>query len=86
MNLPLDGHQEYELPQVIEQKIWATRKLCLSIATTILVVVGYKFEDYELINNKLLEDIKIQNLELKRSIENFLDVSLTFPRERKQEG
>ena len=36
-----------------------------------LIFMAYRFKDYNIINNRLLEDIQKQNLELKRSMENF---------------
>jgi len=48
-------------------------RLLLFTGLSILVVTTFalKFKDYNLINNTLLQEIKKQNLELKRSMENF---------------
>jgi hypothetical protein len=37
----------------------------------VLTTFALKFKDYNLINNTLLQEIKKQNLELKRSMETF---------------
>jgi hypothetical protein len=37
----------------------------------VLTAFALKFKDYNLINNTLLQEIKKQNLELKRSMETF---------------
>merc|ERR1719228_1454377 len=57
--------------EVLNQRIWAVRNSSVAICFLTLVVMAFRFKDYNLINNRLLEDIQKQNLELKRSMETF---------------
>ena len=43
----------------------------LGLSVMLLTVFIIKFKDYNVINNSLLQEIKKQNLELKRSMETF---------------
>ena len=58
-----------DIPQIISYRIWFARKLTCLTATVILSYFAYVFEDYNVMNNKLLQDIQRQNLELRKSLD-----------------
>ena len=57
-----------DLPQIISTRIWFARKLTCIVAVIILSYFAYMFKDYNVMNNKLLQDIQQQNMELKKSL------------------
>merc|ERR1719210_2874073 len=57
------------MPQIISIRIWFARKLTCVVATVILSYFAYVFEDYNVMNNKLLQDIQRQNFELRKSLD-----------------
>ena len=58
-----------DMPQIISSRIWFARKLTCVVATIILSYFAYVFEDYNVMNNKLLQDIQRQNFELRKSLD-----------------
>ena len=58
-----------DLPQVISYRIWMARKISIVFAIVVLTYFGYAFKDYNVMNNKLLQDIQRQNMELRRSLD-----------------
>ena len=58
-----------DMPQIISTRIWFARKLTCVVATIILSYFAYVFEDYNVMNNKLLQDIQRQNFELRKSLD-----------------
>merc|ERR1712133_161039 len=63
------GYHISDIPQIISYRIWFARKLTCLMATVILSYFAYAFEDYNVMNNKLLQDIQGQNLELRKSLD-----------------
>ena len=51
--------------------MWRVRNTSVLLSFLTLAVIAVRFKDYNLINNQLLEEIRKQNLELKRSMENY---------------
>jgi len=71
-SLPEDGENiAIDLSQIVNDRVWMVRNISIFISILILVVMTIKFRDLNLINNCLLEEIKRQNQELKRSMETF---------------
>lgn len=71
-SLPADGAKVATgLSEVIYDRVWMTRQFTIGLSIFILTTFALKFKDYNLINNTLLQEIKKQNLELKRSMETF---------------
>ena len=60
-----------DISEVVNQRVWIVRNSTVLVSFITLVIMAIRFKDYNLINNKLLEDIQQQNLELKRSMETF---------------
>ena len=60
-----------DLSQMVSERIWMVRNMAIFISMVVLTIMAVRFRDYNLINNSLLEEIKRQNLELKKSMENF---------------
>jgi len=60
-----------DISEVVNQRVWIVRNSTVLVSLITLVIMAIRFKDYNLINNKLLEDIQQQNLELKRSMETF---------------
>ena len=58
-----------DMPQIISSRIWFVRKLTCIVASIILSYFAYVFADYNVMNNKLLQDIQRQNLELRKSLD-----------------
>lgn len=50
---------------------YVTSSHCSGLGILVLTTFALKFKDYDRINNTLLQEIKKQNLELKRSMETF---------------
>jgi hypothetical protein len=71
ISLPSEGHEVMDLSQVVHHRVWMVRHVAIGLGTIILAIIAIKFKDYNKINNTLLEEIKRQNLELKRSMETF---------------
>jgi len=71
-SLPGDGENTVvDLSQIVNDRIWMVRNMAIFISIVVLSVMTIRFKDFNLINNSLLEEIKRQNLELKKSMENF---------------
>jgi len=71
-SLPADGSNAMtNISQVLSQRIWMVRNMAIFISIVVLTLKAMKFKDINIINNYLLEEIKRQNLELKKSMENF---------------
>jgi len=72
--LSLPGKEEnmsVDFSQIVNERVWVVRNMSILISVVVLVVRTIRFKDLNLINNSLLEEIKRQNLEMKRSMENF---------------
>ena len=63
--------------QVLSQRIWMVRNMAIFVSLVLLTMKALKFKDLNLINNSLLEEIKRQNLELKKAMETFQVVHKT---------
>ena len=59
------------LSQLVNDRIWMARQTAIAISVVVLAVIAYRFKDYNKINNHLLEEIRRQNMELKRNMESF---------------
>ena len=71
-SLPEDGENiAIDLSQMVSDRVWMVRNISIFISILVLVVMTIKFKDLNLINNCLLEEIRRQNQELKRSMESF---------------
>ena len=71
-SLPEAGEAEVlNLAQLVTDRVWRVRQGAIVLALAVLAVIAYRFQDYNKINNALLEEIRKQNLELKRSMESF---------------
>ena len=71
-SLPGDGEKiALDLSQMVSDRIWLVRNMAIFISIVVLTVMAIRFKDLNLLNNCLLEDIKRQNFELKKSMENF---------------
>ena len=67
-----------DISEMVNQRVWIVRNSAVLISFVTLVIMAIRFKDYNLINNKLLEDIQKQNLdiqkqnrEIKRDMETF---------------
>ena len=71
--LPQNGGEAevMNLSQVVNDRIWMARQTAIAISIIVLAVIAYMFKDYNKINNHLLEEIRRQNMELKRNMESF---------------
>lgn len=58
-----------DLPERIYARIWLLRQLSMLVCLCITGYTAYKFVDYNKVNNRLLEDIRKQNAELKQRME-----------------
>ena len=63
--------REVELGELVSGRVWMVRNISVLLSLLTLAVMAVRFKDYNLINNQLLEEIRKQNLELKRSMENY---------------
>jgi len=72
-SLPQNGGEAevMNLSQVVNDRIWLARQTAIAISIVVLAVIAYIFKDYNKINNHLLEEIRRQNMELKRNMESF---------------
>ena len=55
----------------MSSRIWLVRNMAIAISVIVLTFMAVRFKDYNVLNIRLLEEIKRQNLELKKSMENF---------------
>ena len=62
---------EVELGEMVSGWVWMVRNVTVFLSFLTLAVMAVRFRDYNLINNQLLEEIRKQNLDLKRSMENY---------------
>jgi len=62
---------DVDITNIINQRIWMVRNSAVFVSFMTLMILAIRFKDYNLINNKLLEDIQKQNQELRRSMETF---------------
>jgi len=71
--LPHNGGEAevMNLSQLVNDRIWMARQTAIAISIIVLAVIAYMFKDYNKINNHLLEEIRRQNMELKRNMESF---------------
>ena len=71
--LPRNGSETevMNLSQLVNDRIWMARQTAIAMSIVVLAVISYMFKDYNKINNQLLEEIRRQNLELKRNMESF---------------
>ena len=53
------------------------RHSSLALSVLLLVVTALRYKDYTLLNNSLLEDIRRQNMEMRRTMED-LQVGLLW--------
>jgi len=71
-SLPVEGQNvAVDLSQMVSQRIWMVRNMAIFISFVVLTFMAIRFRDYNVMNNCLLEEIKRQNLELKKSMETF---------------
>jgi len=68
-----------DLSQMVSERVWMVRNMAIFISIMVLSVMAVRFRDYNLINNSLLEEIKRQNLELKKAMETFQVVNKFRP-------
>ena len=70
-SLPDDGRDAAadELPETLHYRIWIIRKLSIFLCFCVSGFIAYNFVDYNRVNNKLLEDIRKQNADLKMKME-----------------
>eukprot|EP00096_Caligus_rogercresseyi_P011364 TRINITY_DN4448_c0_g1_i1.p1 TRINITY_DN4448_c0_g1~~TRINITY_DN4448_c0_g1_i1.p1 ORF type:complete len:545 (+),score=157.85 TRINITY_DN4448_c0_g1_i1:174-1808(+) len=59
-----------DLSTRLYERVWNVRKVCSLLCLLTLFYFALKFKDYNKINNKLLEDIQKQNLELRQLMES----------------
>jgi len=71
--LPQNGGEAevMNLSQLVNDRIWMARQTAIAVSIIVLAVIAYMFKDYNKINNHLLEEIRRQNMELKRNMESF---------------
>lgn len=71
--LPHNGGEAevMNLSQLVNDRIWMARQTAIAFSIIVLAIIAYKFKDYNKINNHLLEEIRRQNMELKRNMESF---------------
>eukprot|EP00092_Neocalanus_flemingeri_P104956 GFUD01134475.1.p1 GENE.GFUD01134475.1~~GFUD01134475.1.p1 ORF type:complete len:549 (+),score=210.84 GFUD01134475.1:102-1748(+) len=60
-----------DLSQIVSGRIWLVRNMAIFVSIVVLTFMAVRFRDLNVVNNSLLEEIKRQNLELKKSMENF---------------
>ena len=78
-----------DIREMVNQRVWIVRNsaVLLSFVTLIIMAIRSKAKDYNRINNKLLEDIQKQNLELKWSMGTFkLDNRNSFIADKPDSG
>lgn len=70
-SLPSDGQQDVseDLPETIYHRIWLIRKTSIFACFCVTGYIAVKYVDYNRVNNKLLEDIRKQNADLKMKME-----------------
>ena len=61
------------------------RHSSLALSVLLLVVTALRYKDYTLLNNSLLEDIRRQNMEMRRTMED-LQVGLLWAEDRSLSG
>lgn len=71
LSLPQEGHEVVDLSQIVHNRVWMVRHTAIALGVLLLSFIAVKFKDYNKINNNLLEEIRRQNFELKRSMECF---------------
>jgi len=71
--LPHNGGEAevMNLSRLVNDRIWMARQAAIAISIIVLAIIAYMFKDYNKINNHLLEEIRRQNMELKRNMESF---------------
>jgi len=57
--------------ELIYSRVWLARHFSLAVSAVILAVKAVMYRDYNVINNNLLQEIKKQNLEMKKQMEIF---------------
>jgi len=60
-----------DISEMVNRRVWMVRNAAIFMSIFLMSVMAMKFKDFNLINNALLEEIKKQNFELKRSMETF---------------
>ena len=60
-------HETVDMSEMVNQRVWMVRNSAVLLSFVTLVIMAIRFKDYNLINNKLLEDIQKQLRELKRA-------------------
>lgn len=60
-----------DLPETIYFRIWLMRKLAVFLCVCLTGYVAVNYVDYNKVNNKILEDIRRQNADLKQKMETF---------------
>lgn len=54
------------LQEAIHTRLWFCRKLYIIVATLVLMVVGYQYQDYNKINFDMLRSMQLQITEIKQ--------------------
>ena len=62
---------DVQLGELVTARVWMVRNAAVFISFLTLAVMAFRFKDYNMINNQLLEEIRRQNLDLKMSMENY---------------
>jgi len=71
-SLPEGGEKiDIDFGQELNDKIWLVRNSAILVSTIVLGYIAITFKDINKINNTLLEEIRKQNFDLKRSMEDF---------------
>ena len=60
-------HETVDMSEMVNQRVWMVRNSAVLLSFVTLVIMAIRFKDYNLINNKQLEDIQKQLRELKRA-------------------
>ena len=54
------------MQEAIHTRLWLCRKLYIIVATIVLMVVGYQYQDYNKINFDMLRSMQLQITEMKK--------------------
>ena len=71
LSLPSDSKADVQLGEIVTDRVWLARNTTVLISFLTLAIMAVRYKDYNMINNQLLEEIRRQNLDLKRSMENY---------------
>jgi len=71
-SLPSEGDNlSLNFSQILSDRIWLVRNAAIFSSILVLLFKAINYKDMNLVNNRLLEEIKKQNLEMRKSMESY---------------